>query len=116
MYARKEPLSTSSITRANSSATEQIESVLKKAEQLQTDPNKEERLGVSLCKCCFYVHTSRMGGASITTKPCGICEREMMFPSTATDKICPTCAHENGLCKRCGADIDLKVRRKKYPS
>jgi hypothetical protein len=115
MKARKEPVSVSSITRANSDASREIERVLKQATQLQTDPDKAERLNVTLCRSCYYIRTGRIGGASMTTKPCGICDDEMLFPSTATDKMCQSCAAKNLLCKRCGADIELKNRRKKYP-
>jgi len=65
------------------------------------DPNKKARLAAALCKYCFYVHTSRIGGAAITTRKCDSCDGEMMFGSTCTDPLCLKCALELRHCKHC---------------
>ena len=64
------------------------------------------------CKCCSYLFPDRIGGAAITETECGICNKPMVFSSTCVDALCKHCAAENLLCKRCGADIDMKYRRK----
>lgn len=94
------------VTIANNAAIRRIE----KAKLMVNDPNKKERQERQLCVSCNY--SERIGGQSITYSRCGICSREMSFPSTATDLLCKDCAVNNGLCKCCGADIDLKERRR----
>lgn len=76
------------------------------------DPRRKERKEKAECKRCFYVHNARIGGATMTEQPCGICGVSQMYGSTATDKICKKCAIENELCKYCGADMELRPRRK----
>ncbi len=115
MKQRKEAVTRSTIASKNSRAKHQITSIIKRAEKLQADPDKQKRLDMNLCLCCYYANNPRMGGASMTQRPCGLCEQEMRFSSTATDVLCGSCATEQGLCKQCGADIELKNRQKKYP-
>jgi hypothetical protein len=77
-----------------------------------SDGEKKKRLESVQCKFCFYMRTDRIGGASMTTRPCGICDDEMQFGSTCTDKICKKCAKEYDLCKYCGGDLEMRIRRK----
>lgn len=74
------------------------------------DSSRSERREAHECVICFY--GSRIGGAAMTESQCGICEKEMMFGSTATDNLCNECAIKNKLCKCCGSDLELKNRRK----
>jgi hypothetical protein len=115
MKQRKQLIAKHTIEGQNTRAKECIDSVLKKAEKINSDEDKKERLDQCLCKACFYILNMRMGGATMTSRPCGVCDLEMNFSSTATDAICPSCANENNLCKRCGANMDLKNIRSKYP-
>lgn len=114
MKARKRIINKGNIAHANSRAKINIESILERADRLKKDPEKKKRLSESLCKCCYYVDTMRVGGATITQIDCGICDKEMSFSNTCVDVICPECAKKHELCKHCGADIDLKNRRKDY--
>ena len=115
MKQRKQLIARNTIEGQNTRAKECIDSILKMAEKILSDEDKKERLDKCLCKSCFYVRNMRMGGASMTTRPCGVCEDEMQFSSTATDAICPSCASVNNLCKQCGANMDLKNIRSEYP-
>lgn len=74
------------------------------------DIYKELRVIAQECQRCYYI--TKVGGASMTTVLCGICEKEMMFGSTCTDTVCLDCAKKHRLCKHCGGDIDMKTRRK----
>lgn len=67
------------------------------------------------CKYCTFIRPDRIGGAAMTEASCGLCQKPLMFGSTCTDRLCPDCARNNGLCKHCGADLELKDRRKPYP-
>ena len=114
MKARKAKIDRVSMERASNQAKRIIEAQLARAVKLTDDSEKARRLANNLCMCCFYVHGTRMGGAAMTNRDCGICDQDMLFGSTATDVICPPCATKHELCKQCGSDINLRVRRKDY--
>lgn len=114
MIERKQNITRSIVSRQTHMAERRIRDTLERAKNIETDPDKSNRLKKGLCICCHYLANHRIGGASMTTRPCGLCETTMQFSSTATDVICTSCSHEQGLCKQCGADIELKHRRKKY--
>ena len=80
------------------------------SERAKYDVERDKRLEENLCPFCFYIHTSRIGGAAITTKPCGVCGKDMTFSSTSTDDVCPECAKEHGICKRCASVVDFDWR------
>jgi predicted nucleic acid-binding Zn ribbon protein len=115
MQQKKQHVDKVSIYRSNSCGKEMIESALIRAENIHSDNDKKNRLDKCLCKSCYYIFDRRMGGASITRRPCGICEKTMQFSNTATDVICPSCAKQNDMCKQCGGDIELKNRRSPKP-
>ena len=114
MKQHKKRIDLNSVYGATAKAKDRTDNVIENARQLTEDPDKAKRKEENQCPACFYVF-GRMGGASITHRPCGICEKDMMFGSTCTDSICDECASENGLCKHCGGDIDMKHRRKERP-
>jgi hypothetical protein len=107
----KKTINASSVTYATDSAKDYIQITVRRALDVSHDPRKVERLKKSECVFCFYIRTERIGGAAMTTQPCGLCEREMHFCSTNTDAICEDCSRANDLCKHCGADIKLRARR-----
>ena len=90
----------------------QIERAIETAERLKADTDRQDRLSALECKCCHYIHWSRMGGAAITETNCAYCQKSMTFGSTAVDYLCKDCAKELGLCKQCGGDLEGKIRRK----
>lgn len=114
MKARKGILSKSNVLMATSRGKRHVNDVLSSAKRLSTDEDRAERIKQSLCPCCFYLNKVRIGGAAMTTRECASCDKEMLFSSTATNLLCLPCASENKLCMRCGADIELKERRKPY--
>lgn len=83
-----------------------IEEMTKKMIRYYADDNKSSRKSKHLCKYCFYINTSRIGGCAITIRPCSNCEKEMPFSNTCTDVFCNKCAEELKLCKHCGAKMD----------
>ena len=82
--------------------------ILRKVDE---DPDRKERLAAMECVLCWK--SSRIGGAAITPAHCAFCGLEMVHGSTNVDAMCLSCAKHAGLCKHCGADIDLKNRRKR---
>lgn len=115
MQAKKGILSRANVAYATGKGKRYVEETLLSAHKLATDEDRKERLEKSLCLSCFYLFKSRMGGAAITNRDCASCDKEMTFSSTATDLLCLPCAQTNCLCARCGADVELKDRRKRYP-
>jgi hypothetical protein len=71
-----------------------------------SDPQKQARKAQGLCKCCFYVNTSRWGGTAITFRNCAECGKEMSFGNTCTDILCNECAVSTNHCKYCGQKLD----------
>lgn len=101
-----------SVRMATDHAIHYGEETVRRAIEYLADDKRKERRAAGKCRLCFYVWVSRIGGAAITTQPCGVCGKEVMYGSTATDKLCPFCAVKHQLCKQCGADVELRPRRK----
>jgi hypothetical protein len=95
--------------RATERSKDAFAHILNRAKTLQEDAEKKKRLATGECVVCFY--SSRIGGSAITESSCQNCKKEMIFGSTCIDKLCSECAGKENLCKYCGADIDLKIRR-----
>lgn len=71
------------------------------------DKSRKYRLEECLCKYCYYImrgHT--FAGQVITHADCRECGKEMVFPTTMIDVLCPECAKKLNLCKHCGATMD----------
>lgn len=113
MNRQKYHIDSISILHANDRAKDMIRHVRKLYEKYTNDPYKQERIEASECIVCFK--SDRIGGAAMTNIPCGLCVKVMGFSSTNVDYICIDCARKNNLCKHCGADMELKDRRKLRP-
>lgn len=111
MLNRRVPINHARMKRATDLARKWNEEVVKSARALETDPERDSRREAQLCPCCFYVRSPRIGGAAITQQPCGLCESVETYASTATDVLCLECAKAHDLCKRCGADLELRPLR-----
>lgn len=99
---------------ATQNAQNRIDHFLDDARCIQEDLEKEQRLQKWLCAGCHYF--PRMGGAAMTQRPCACCGVDQLYGSTATDLLCTECASKHQLCKRCGSDIGLNGRRRKWPN
>jgi hypothetical protein len=89
-----------------------LREIIENARNAEQDSDRVARLAKGLCKYCHYIHTTRIGGAAMTTVTCGVCQAEMTFGSTSTDALCLECARKHKLCKRCGADSELRTMRR----
>jgi hypothetical protein len=107
----KSTIDSVSVTRATDSAISYSEDMVCAALAFLRDDCKKQRLAEGLCKFCFCFRKERIGGAAMTTQPCGICEQDQHYGSTATDKLCLSCAVQHQVCKQCGADVHLRPRR-----
>lgn len=95
--------------RARYYVNDRIESTRK----LDVDACKDQRLKRHECRACFY--SSRIGGSACTERACMCCGMIQMYGSTATDVLCMDCARKHLLCKHCGGDLEMRVRRKQWP-
>lgn len=102
------PVNSASVARATFRARHYTEQFLQNARRLTEDSERAERCQAQLCVFCYYINHPRIGGAAITTQPCGMCQAPQVYASTATDVLCLSCAQSHELCKRCGADIALR--------
>jgi hypothetical protein len=100
----------------SSRAKSAYEELLKRAREAESDANRDRRLQKQECKCCFYVFASRVGGAAITGQDCALCHESQTYASTNTNVVCMTCAKENSLCTHCGGDLDMRERRRNWPT
>ena len=83
---------------------------LELARKMTEDPEQDQRKQRQECVVCYS--SKRVGGARTTQVECAYCDKVLTFASTSTDAMCIDCARERRLCKRCGADIELRNRRK----
>lgn len=94
-------------------AKKRIESTLRLADSLRSDPEKENRIKTQFCLCCYYY--TAVAGQALTQRECGICGEDQMYGNTNADALCISCAKENSLCKHCGGDLDLRDKRRNFP-
>lgn len=83
------------------------------SENIKNDPDREDRLSKNLCPVCFY-RNGEMHMNAFYEKDCDICGFEMKFSTSCTGAVCMYCAGVHEICNRCGADVDLKVRKDKF--
>ena len=113
MRQRAKKLNTGNMISDTYRAKDYYNSWIELANKATSDTDKAERLKRHECKACFY--GGRIGGATITTRPCMCCGKEEHYGSTNTDVLCLDCAKKHKLCKHCGGDIEMRIRRKDWP-
>lgn len=101
------------IIRATEDAKERANHYNDMVNKFNTDIYRKERLYLHICKSCYYL-TFHIGGAMTTNRKCDICSEVQTYRSTYTDVLCKACAIKYKLCKHCGGDIEMKIRRKPY--
>ena len=111
---RKAPKMSKSFLIGNTElAKARLSAVVLHAENLKNDPDHKKRMERQECSYCFY--GSRFGGSAMTYQPCMCCGSQQVYSNTSTDVLCKMCAIAGALCKHCGADINLRTRRKEWP-
>lgn len=101
------------IERATGDAVYRCESMERTAEKMKKDPDKNKRMEKQQCVVCFYI--TRVHLNAFYQSKCGICDSKILSSNSDVGVLCKTCAVENELCLTCGADIDLKRKRKPRP-
>lgn len=91
-----------------------LEAVVDRADKMTQDLEAGKRKKESYCVMCYVPYgAGRVGGAACTSRECGLCDTIIHSGNTNIDMLCQPCAVENRLCRHCGADVDLRNRRKK---
>ncbi len=117
MKQPKKSMSIYNMVWATERAKDMYKHYIELAKALSTDPDKIDRLRSHECVSCYYTGKlgGRIGGSAMTTKPCMSCGEDQMYSSTNTDELCLVCAQKHDLCKHCGGDFAMRVRRKEWP-
>ena len=114
MHRDKPKIDRASIERTTNEVASYVRALIERAEAMKDDDDRRNRLDVSECVYCYAPYgAGRQGGTKTTQLECGLCSTIIYSGTTNCDVLCVECARKNGLCKHCGADVDLKVRRKK---
>ena len=96
-------------------AKEFEESLRHRLSQFDQDAQKPERTKRHWCRSCYYL-AGRYGVTSICERPCGLCGTPVASGNSSTlPCLCVECGTRNGLCCRCGGDIEMKHQRKPRP-
>jgi len=90
-----------------------VDSIIATAKAIATDSDHQHRMQKCLCKACHYrsMLSAGVAGAACTSRPCMRCGQNQHYASTATDVLCADCAKATDLCKKCGADMELRMRQ-----
>jgi hypothetical protein len=92
-------------------ARKSIEKLTKALEYIASDPQAAVRRSEHECPVCYYLERgSKIVGHGFTTYTCQECEKEHRHPNTGVPRLCRECAEAKRVCRRCGADIELKER------
>lgn len=91
-------------------STSQNQEYVEKCKDVAEDRDKKYRLEDQECVVCY--NNPKIGGAAVSSRQCGMCDKYVTSGNTAADVLCMDCAKKHKLCKHCGADINLKDRRK----
>lgn len=91
-----------------------VRETIKLAKVLELDTDRVARLKALRCKMCFYVK-SGICGQAFTERQCGLCDEMLLSGNTNVNVLCYSCGKDNGLCVECGADVELRERRRKHP-
>lgn len=112
MYRRRTKVDLASVEFRNSGHRHMINHYRSFLKKVDEDADRKKRLLSALCPVCYY-NQSRIGGAACTRAQCAFCDAILNSGNTNIDVMCQRCAASYGLCKHCGADVDLKNRRKR---
>jgi len=80
-------------------------------DSVRLDPHAAIRRSEFECAVCFYLRRGGMiVGHGFTRFECAACHQESEHPNTGVPRLCLKCAQEHKVCRRCGADVELRDR------
>ena len=101
------------ITRTTTNKLEYVEFTRERLKNFDSDSNKENRLKEQECKYCYYMRDG-IATQAFVEWVCGICNTKQHWHNGAHPRVCRECATKHNLCMYCGADIDLREKRRKF--
>jgi hypothetical protein len=113
----KMPLDLNRINMMTHAMHESLERRIKGLARWRLDSEKKSRLGAQECKVCYYIRGPVVAGQSFSSHPCknSECDEETKHCNTDVPEYCRDCATKYGICRRCGADAELKERKSIKP-
>lgn len=87
-----------------------FESCKRYINDVETDPQKDDRTSKHFCKYCYYKRA--LAGQAFTNRQCAMCPTDIVWGNTNVPILCVPCAKKLKLCAQCGGDIDGKNRQK----
>ena len=92
------------IASASRRSEQRRQALIRQAEKLIQDPNKETRILANTCIPCFYV--PRIAGQAFTSFVCENCDKVCKHSNTNTPYVCEACSAQLGVCRHCLAKVD----------
>jgi len=113
MQYRKTTMNRVNMLRNTERSKDSVAHYIDTAQKLTTDSEREQREKQHLCTSCYYI--PRVSGSAVSSRPCMGCSVVIQHGSTNVPELCLDCAKKYELCRQCGGDIKLRVRRSKWP-
>lgn len=82
-----------------------IKEIIDLYEAIVEDPEKEDRLSAYHCIYCHYVTNKNSHPHGVTTRQCGLCEVDLLSPTSNIDSLCTECAISSDMCAKCGGNV-----------
>lgn len=113
----KMALTPDSINMRNWGSEERLERMQKAVAAAFLDVRKDERRKRGECKSCYYLRVGVVAGQAFSSRPCKneSCSNESKHANTDVPDYCIDCSTTYGICRRCGADLEFKVRKSLKP-
>lgn len=115
MQRKRAPMSPDILKSKTYQKARYVADIVASARAMENDTKAEARRAAQRCRACFY-DGPVLAGAAITDQPCMSCGEVQSYGSTSTDVLCMDCAKTHQLCKKCGADFDLRLDRDDWPA
>jgi len=110
-WSKEFRLTENDVSDRSRSKKEQIDFNVARALQYLSDPDKRKRLESGNCIACFYGGSS-LAGQAFTDWNCRACLKDQAsWPNTNPPIVCDACSKKHKICKGCGADLHLRIKR-----
>lgn len=88
-----------------------LEKYARLVKEVTEDPDRLVRIATDKCRMCHYSNRNTLAGSALTRFYCKICALPVWHHNTSVDCLCRGCSGHFELCRTCGADINLNLKR-----
>lgn len=113
MQYRKTTMNKVNMLRNTERSKDAVQHYIAIAEKITSDIERSTREKNQQCLSCYYI--PRVSGSAVSSRPCMGCSVNIQHGSTSVPELCLDCAKKYELCRQCGGDIKLRVRRRNWP-